>query len=403
MSERIEPSSERSARVSTTFYAFFPGGGIGKYSHEVLKTLCRDHGEELDLELVCLPEFAWLSEARYPTRPLLFSIGHRWPPVRKLRFLLAQVINPLRLARRARASRPDWIHFCNINPLTYPLWARAMHRTGAKWAATVHDVRRAKGILHLGWELKQLAKFYRDCDALFVHSSEQADDLVAFAQVDRGRVHTVAHGPYAFEEDRSLAGLDAPALRRRYGLRDDLRLALFYGFVRDEKQLDVLLDALALGAHRWQLLVAGSAGAKGHKPIRYYADKIDALGLSDRVRLDARFVPDEETPALFRMADCLVLPYSTRFSSQSGVMNIAASYDTPVMATPCPSFRELLAACPIGHVCDGDDAASIRRGMEQLGAMLDAGTRFDFEGYRVAYGWEKNAAVTLAAYRSEAP
>ena len=135
MSERIEPSSERSARVSTTFYAFFPGGGIGKYSHEVLKTLCRDHGEELDLELVCLPEFAWLSEARYPTRPLLFSIGHRWPPVRKLRFLLAQVINPLRLARRARASRPDWIHFCNINPLTYPLWARAMHRTGAKWAA----------------------------------------------------------------------------------------------------------------------------------------------------------------------------------------------------------------------------------------------------------------------------
>jgi glycosyltransferase involved in cell wall biosynthesis len=84
-------------------------------------------------------------------------------------------------------------------------------------------------------------------------------------------------------------------------------------------------------------------------------------------------------------------------------MNIAASYDTPVMATPCPSFRELLAECPIGHVCDGDDAASIQEGMEQLGAMLDAGDRFDFEGYRVAYGWEKNAAVTLAAYRSEAP
>ncbi|MGC6487219.1 MAG: glycosyltransferase family 4 protein [Planctomycetota bacterium] len=390
-------------KQQVTFYVFFPGGGIGKYSHEVLATLQAREAGRLDLELVCLPEFAWLPEASYPTWPGLFSIRHAWPPLRKLRFLLAQVVNPRRLAQRARGSRSAWIHFCNINPLTYPLWRRAMRETGAKWAATVHDVRRAKGILHLGWELKQLARFYRECDALFVHSSKQADDLVSFAQVDRSRIHKVAHGPYAFVEDEALARLDRTALCRRYGLDPDRRVALFYGFLRDEKQLDVLLGAFAAGAEGWQLLVAGSGGAKGHRPVSFYADRIAALGLTDRVRLEGRYIPDGETPALFRMADCLALPYSTKFSSQSGVLNIAASYDTPVMATPCPSFTELLAECPIGHVCDGDDVRAVRRGLERLGALLDSGARFDFAGYRRAYGWDENAAVTAAAYLGESP
>ena len=395
------PSRQLPSPAKVTFYAFFPGGGIGKYSHEVLEAVQTQQASRLDVELVCLPEFEWLEQASYKSWPRLFSIRHAWPPLRKLRFLLAQLINPRRLARHALASRSSWIHFCNINPLTYPLWRRAMRGTGAKWAATVHDVRRAKGILHLGWELKQLARFYRDCDALFVHSTKQADDLVAFAQVDRARIHTVTHGPYAFEEDVRLARLDTAELRQRYGLRTDKRVALFYGFVRDEKQLDVLLEALASGAEDWQLLVAGSGGAKGHRPISYYADRVEALGLGGRVRIEARFIPDGETPALFRLADCLVLPYSSRFSSQSGVLNIAASYDTPVMATPCPSFAELLADHAIGHVCTGDDVAAVRDGLQELSRMLDQGTTFDFSAYREAYGWDKNAAVTTKVYLEE--
>jgi glycosyltransferase involved in cell wall biosynthesis len=384
------------------FYAFFPGGGIGKYAHEALEALRAHHRDDVEIELLCQPDFAWLSEAKYPTEPTLFSIKHRWPLLRKARFLLAQWINPWRLAKRAKQTNAAWIHFCNVNPLTYPFWRGRMRRTGAKLAVTVHDVRRAKGILHLGWELKQLARIYRDCDALFVHSHKQADDLVDFAQVVRARVHVVPHGPYAFHEAAALAALDKKALRHRYELPEKRRLALFYGFVRDEKQLDVLLEALARGAEDWDLMIAGSAGAKGHKPIQYYDDRIAALGLRERVRLDARFIPDEETPALFRMADCLVLPYSTSFSSQSGVLNIAAGYDTPIMATPSPSFAEILGACPIGHVCEGDDADAIRAGLETLGDLLDEGAEFDFDAYRAAYSWAENARRTVEVYDSTA-
>ena len=117
--------------------------------------------------------------------------------------------------------------------------------------------------------------------------------------------------------------------------------------------------------------------------------------------MEARFIPDGETPALFRLADCLVLPYSSRFSSQSGVLNIAASYDTPVMATPCPSFAELLADHAVGHVCTGDDVAAVRDGLTELSRMLDQGITFDFSAYREAYGWDKNAAVTTKVYLEE--
>ena len=266
-------------RSKTLFYAFFPGGGIGKYTHEVLEALSAHHAADVDFELVCQPEFEWLDQATYPKWPRLFSIKHAWAPLRKARFLIAQLLNPLRLASRARETKPAWIHFCNINPLTYPLWRSRIRRSGARLAATAHDVRRAKRIVHLGWENRQLARFYRDCDALFVHSQKQAEDLMAFAAVPAERIHVVPHGPYTFHEAPHFAEMDKAALRRHYDLPDSTRVALFYGFIRDEKQLDVLLDAIAGGADDWRLLIAGSSGAKGHKPVSYYADKIAALGL----------------------------------------------------------------------------------------------------------------------------
>ena len=46
------------------FYAFFPGGGIGKYAHEALEALRAHHRDDVEIELLCQPEFAWLSEAK---------------------------------------------------------------------------------------------------------------------------------------------------------------------------------------------------------------------------------------------------------------------------------------------------------------------------------------------------
>ena len=167
--------------MRVAFYLFFAGSGIGRYTHELLNTLSRS--SNISTELICLPSFHWRSEAHYAIWPGLYEIAHRNPLKRKSRFLTAQIANPKRLAQRASETRSNRIHLSNINHLTFPLWKKTLRRFGSKVVATVHDVRREKGIINHRYELNQLQRFYRWADALFVHSKAQADDLKSFANV----------------------------------------------------------------------------------------------------------------------------------------------------------------------------------------------------------------------------
>ena len=53
------------------------------------------------------------------------------------------------------------------------------------------------------------------------------------------------------------------------------------------------------------------------------------------------FVPDEELPRVFEMADVVVLPYAT-CTGTSGVAHLASSFGKPIVATDLPEFRELV-------------------------------------------------------------
>ncbi|MGF3522086.1 MAG: glycosyltransferase, partial [Candidatus Bathyarchaeia archaeon] len=52
------------------------------------------------------------------------------------------------------------------------------------------------------------------------------------------------------------------------------------------------------------------------------------------------YVPEEQLEALFEKANAVVLPYRT-CTGTSGVVHLASSYGTPIVATDLPEFREL--------------------------------------------------------------
>ena len=50
------------SKIKVAFYCFFPGGGIGQYTHELLTQLmCL---ESLTVSLYCPPNFEWLNKAK---------------------------------------------------------------------------------------------------------------------------------------------------------------------------------------------------------------------------------------------------------------------------------------------------------------------------------------------------
>lgn len=115
--------------------------------------------------------------------------------------------------------------------------------------------------------------------------------------------------------------------RKILGIPPDKKVLLFFGFIRDYKGLDILLDALALLSNEYHVVIAGEAYGN---PEKYY-HQIQRLGLGERTHTHIRYIPDSETPVFFSAADVCVLPY--RSATQSGIVGIAHHFEVPLIAT----------------------------------------------------------------------
>ncbi|WP_456429033.1 glycosyltransferase [Rhodocaloribacter sp.] len=373
-------------------YIFFPAGGIGRYTYEWLRVLGRM--PEVEAEIICTPDFQWKEAVEYGTWDGLRSISHPVPLLRRLRFVKGQFVNPLRSLRHVEEADLDIIHIANINHFSFPFWRKALEKSRARVTVAVHDVLRQKAILNRMWEDRQLKAFYRFADALFVHSGYQANELINFAGVAPSRIHEVPHGPYP----HGVPSGDRETLRRRLGLPADRQVALFFGQIRDEKNLDGFIRAMALARADLHLLVAGAVSAR-HRGADHYRQTARQAGVADRVTFLDRFIPDEEVPDLFTAADWVTLPYSNAFTSQSGVLNVAAHYERPVLVSSSPVLHETVQRCDIGVACAGDSVPALAEGIERIAQQVRRRHAYAFAEYRDTYSWEENARRTLDVYR----
>jgi len=380
-------------RLRVLHYIFFPKGGIARYTHELLEYLHRD--PELEMELACPAEFDWAKHANYHVWSDFRSIEHPQPWIRRMRFLRAQWANPRLACGRAIETNADIIHFQNINHFSYPLWRGAMQRTGAKLVITVHDVRRQKAILIRQYEDAQLRRMYREADALFVHAENQRQELGEFAGIPPEKVTIVSHGVYGYGPPST----DRAELRRKLGVPEGAQVALFFGHVRDDKNLDLLLRVLPRHTPNLYILIAGPHGAKGQKPLEFYQQLSRDLDVADYVNFVGSYVPDDEVADLFGVCDWVALPYSRRFTSQSGVLNVAAEYHRPVLVTAAPTLGETIRACDIGVLVEPDDLEALNAGVHEIRARIEQGHRHHFEEYARIFGWEESARRTKEVYR----
>ncbi|WP_428938300.1 glycosyltransferase family 4 protein [Fontivita pretiosa] len=373
-------------------YLFFCRGGIARYTLELLRELSAR--PELWMELVCESAFDLPRQLTYSIWPELYSLGHRFALLRRSRFMAGQCVNPVRLCHRAAKVGYQIVHFSDFNHVTYPLWARAVRTNGRKVVATVHDVTRAKCLLNRRYEDSQLRRFYRDADALFVHSRAQAAELVTWAAVDPQRVHVVPMGG----TDYGRPSADKQQLRLRHGIPAGKLAGLSFGNLRDDKNLDLLLSALVSTRRDVHLVVAGREAARGHKPFDHYRRLCQELGILESVTFMSGYLSDQQVADLFTMCDFVVLPYSSRFTSQSGVIGVAAQYRRPVLASSTVTFRELLSDHDIGLLIEPDNGQSLEAGLAQMARLIQANHPFRFDEYLRANSWHVNAEITSRVY-----
>ena len=146
---------------------------------------------------------------------------------------------------------------------------------------------------------------------------------------------------------------DKVKARKKLSIDENGKYILFFGFIRDYKGLDLLLEAMAnpeIKAQNIKLLVAGEY----YTDPQPYNHMIEQNDLSDYVVLHTDFIPDSEVGLYFSAADLVVQPYKT--ATQSGVTQIAYHFEVPMIITDVGGLAEFVPHEKVGYIVDPDPA-----------------------------------------------
>ena len=189
--------------------------------------------------------------------------------------------------------------------------------------------------------------------------------------------------------------IDKIEARKQLGLSADGKYVLFFGFIRDYKGLDLLIDAfgdLRLQDMGVRLLVAGEF----YGDPQPYLNRIRSLDISDIVILHNDYIPDNKVNLYFRACDIVAQPYKT--ATQSGVTQVAFHFERPMLVTNVGGLPEIVPDGKIGYVVnpDAQDIADalVRYYKENKEEEFTAGVREE----KRKYGWDRMTAAVLNSY-----
>ncbi|MGH7950342.1 MAG: glycosyltransferase [Limisphaerales bacterium] len=365
------------------------GGGLAEYTFYQAQAL-----EKAGAKVTCLVAPSFLN-GRQLNCERIICLGD--PPlenssrfIKRLKMAWRIIANYFVLAWQIVKRRPDLVLLDSYVEYLAPIWVWPhwiLARIGrVKYAANLHDPVRSYRIGPIWWHKLSLQLAYLPLKFVLVH-----DKLLEPSPVPLGvRVVQVPHGIYEI----SGPAHDARIIRREWDVRDEQNVFLAFGFIRDGKNLDLAVRALAEVPEAF-LVVAGSVASSNDRPFAFYRELAIKLGVAERCRFFEGFVADSDLGKYFAGTDFVLLTYASSFHSQSGVLNIAARARRPVLASASPSpLIQSVRNFNLGVTVAPDSLNEVVQGMRNL---LQKNIQPRWQDYEATVAWETNARGVLQA------
>jgi glycosyltransferase involved in cell wall biosynthesis len=187
--------------------------------------------------------------------------------------------------------------------------------------------------------------FVNSCDGFIAMSRAVLADL---QKLDKSRPSLFSPHPLYDNFGEAIPKNEA---KKRLGLEESTRYILFFGFIREYKGLDLLIQSFADKRFRKlnvKLLVAGEFYID-EKP---YIESIEKLGLTDSIVLHTNFIANDAIVNYFCASDIVAQPYKE--ATQSGVTQIAYHFDKPMITTNVGGLSEMVPDGKVGYVVEPD-------------------------------------------------
>ena len=175
--------------------------------------------------------------------------------------------------------------------------------------------------------------FIKACDGFVAMSDSVLKELSEFTSTPNKAFNP--HPIYHIFGDK----IERQEAIKKLNLAPEYDYALFFGFIRSYKGLDLLLKSFALihkEIPKVKLLIAGEF----YEDSKAYLDIIYENQLEEKVVLHNHYIPDENVKLYFSAANLVVQPYKT--ATQSGVTQIAYHFDRPMIVTNVGGLPEMV-------------------------------------------------------------
>ncbi len=190
---------------------------------------------------------------------------------------------------------------------------------------------------------KEHSRFQRSLDhvdIVVVHSILQEFELQAEG-IEPSKIKRIPHGTLV----NPYLGQPRHILAKSIGLREeDLEgfVVALPGFLREDKGLDMLLEALTMVKDKLTVIVAGEITSKTVLEI------LKEASYNQNIILIEKYLSSDEILRIVALADALVLPYKDVRGkySVSGILHLSMGGLKPILGTRVPRLVELYQFAP---------------------------------------------------------
>ncbi len=315
----------------------FRGGGIATFNERLAKALA-ENGDEVIIYTFSLqyPSFLFPGKTQYSDQPA--------PPDLDIKVKVNSInlFNWLKVGREIRNLKPDLLLVRYWTPFMAPCLgtiARIARKNKHTKVIAIADniVPHEKHF----FDTFLTRYFTNSCNGFVTLSQSVLNDLKRFRPT-APMLYTL-HPLYdifgkSVTREKAIAKLE---------LDPAFRYLLFFGFIRDYKGLDWLLEAFGdkkLRKFPIKLIVAGEFYTSSEKYLQIIKEK----NLEEHVELRIGFIADQDIANYFGAADMVVQPYKT--ATQSGVTQIAYHYNKPMLVTDVGGLGEIIPDGKVGYV-----------------------------------------------------
>jgi len=190
---------------------------------------------------------------------------------------------------------------------------------------------------------------------IVVHAENNKLEMVERYNTEPSKIHVIPLPAWVIPSE-TLPGIFEA--RKKIGADRFKWVVLFFGNIRREKGLDILIRAMRKVVDKFPDACIVIAGRMFKYSFGIYQNIVEELNLSDNVIKRIEHIPNEEMAYYYAAADVVAVPYLK--ISQSAVLLTAYSYAKPVVATRVGGMPEIVIEGETGYLVEpqnSDDLA----------------------------------------------